>query len=83
MFSPKYNKNLTGAEITFQPEDINLYSEDPFDVQITIGYSPLEDGYYFTVKDPKLKDFRLFNHTSIMGELEDFSYFPSKSSNLV
>ena len=56
MFSPKYNKNLTGAEITFQPEDINLYSEDPFDVQITIGNSPLEDGYYFTVKDPKLKD---------------------------
>lgn len=56
MFSPKYNKNLTGAEIVFQPEDIDLYSEDPFDVQITIGNSPLEDGYYFTVKNPKLKD---------------------------
>ena len=56
MLSPKYNKNLTGAEITFRPDDIHLYSEEPFDIQITIGNAPIDDGYYFTVKEPELKD---------------------------
>jgi len=56
LLSSKYNKNLAGAEITFQPDDIHLYSDEPFDIQITIGNAPIDDGYYFTVKDPGLKD---------------------------
>jgi len=48
----KYNKKLTGAVITYKPEDIILYEKEAFDIQITIGNTPLTEGYFFTVKDP-------------------------------
>ena len=56
MLGPRYNKDLTGAEILFQPDALHLYKDDPFDVQITVGRAPLEDGYYFTLQDPALKN---------------------------
>ena len=30
----KYNKNLTGAVITYKPDDIILYEKEAFDIQI-------------------------------------------------
>ena len=51
----KYNKNLTGAVITYKPDDIILYEKEAFDIQITIGNTPLSEGYFFTVKDPTKK----------------------------
>lgn len=48
----KFNKQLPGADIIFQPEDIADYKDDAWDVRISIGDSPLEEAYYFTIEDP-------------------------------
>ncbi|MHC4477631.1 MAG: hypothetical protein ACYTEL_18450 [Planctomycetota bacterium] len=49
-----FKKDLAGADIVFQPEDIDDYKDDAWDIRISIGDAPLEEAYYFTVDDPKV-----------------------------
>lgn len=48
-----FKKNLPGADIVFQPDDINEYNDDAWDIRISIGDAPLEEAFYFTVEDPQ------------------------------
>ncbi len=48
----KFAKELPGADNVFQPPDIADYIDDEWDVRISIGDSPLEEAYYFTIDDP-------------------------------
>lgn len=48
-----FKKHLPGADIVFQPDDINEYDNDAWDIRISIGDAPLEEAFYFTVEDPQ------------------------------
>jgi hypothetical protein len=50
--SQSYAKELPGTDCVFQPDDLDAYSEDPWDIRISISGAPLEDAFYFTVDDP-------------------------------
>jgi hypothetical protein len=47
-----FKKGLPGADIVFQPDDIEDYKNDAWDIRISIGDAPLEEAFYFTVDDP-------------------------------
>ncbi|NQV34043.1 MAG: hypothetical protein HQ515_15225 [Phycisphaeraceae bacterium] len=51
-----FKKNLPGADIQFQPQDMAEYENDAWDIRISLGSGPLEEAYYCTVEDPKAKD---------------------------
>lgn len=48
----EFNKELPGTTAVFQPEDLDDYRKDAWDIRISIGDAPLEEAYYFTVDDP-------------------------------
>jgi hypothetical protein len=47
-----FKKDLPGADIVFQPDDMEDYKNDAWDIRISIGDAPLEEAFYFTVDDP-------------------------------
>ncbi len=51
-----FKKDLPGADMTFQPQDMAEYENDAWDIRISLGSGPLEEAYYCTVEDPKAKD---------------------------
>jgi hypothetical protein len=46
-----FNKELPGADTVFQPDDISDYRDDAWDIRISIGDSPLEEAFYFTIDE--------------------------------
>ena len=47
----KFNKDLSYATTEYQPSDLADYKNEPWDIRISIDNAPLDDAFYFTVKD--------------------------------
>jgi len=71
-----FKKELPGADIEFQPEDMAEYENDAWDIRISIGTGSLEEAYYCTVEDPKAKD------TSIQDLLDHYALNPEQRDHL-
>ncbi len=72
----KFNKDLACATTQYQPDDLPEYDNEPWDIRISLDNAPLEDAYYFTVKDPQAT-----THT-IQSVLEQFALNTDRSAEL-
>jgi len=51
-----FNKEVPGAELTFQPENLAEYLEDQWDIRISIADMPLDEGFYIAVDNSSAVD---------------------------
>jgi hypothetical protein len=87
-----FKKNLPGADIVFQPDDINEYNDDAWDIRISIGDAPLEEAFYFTVEDSQavrkpieqlLESYALNLELSSQLDVEEYPDLPFMQEELV
>jgi hypothetical protein len=50
----RFRKEIPGAECLFMPDDLSDYADDEWDIRISLGQAPLEEAFYYTVRDPSL-----------------------------
>jgi DNA-binding MarR family transcriptional regulator len=48
----QFEKELPGADCLFQPPELGEYSDDAWDIRVSIGEAPLDEAFYITVEDP-------------------------------
>ncbi len=48
----RFRKQVPGADLQYQPDDLAEYADDPWDIRISLGQAPLDEAYYITVDDP-------------------------------
>ena len=98
MFSPgmliqrTFEKELPGADCTFQPDDLSDYADDPWDIRISIADSPLDEAFYITVEDPSaarktirmlLLDYALNPENRHLLDVDDYPDLPYLQSELI
>lgn len=73
---PMYSKEMPGAEVTFRPDHLNEYDQQPWDIRISIGNAPLDEAYFFSVES--FAD----SARSIRELVEEFALNPLRESEL-
>lgn len=48
--SPRFAKELPGADCRYAPAELPGYAGTPWDVRISLGDAPLEEAFYFTIE---------------------------------
>jgi len=90
--SLSFKKNLPGADIVFQPDDIREYENDAWDIRISIGDAPLDEAFYFTVEDPQavrmsieqlLESYALNLELSSQLDIDDYPDLPFMQEELI
>jgi hypothetical protein len=76
MIPRKYAKELPGAELTFRPEAQREYAALPWDIRVSIGDSPLEEAYFFSMES--IADAQ----RSIRELLEEYALNPARVNAL-
>jgi hypothetical protein len=72
----KYNKEVSGGQTVYQPDDLHEYALDAWDIRISIGDSPLDEAFYMTVQDTSSAMF------SVERALKNYATNPSRASQL-
>ncbi len=87
-----FHKELPGADIVFQPDDISDYQNDAWDIRVSLEDAPLEEAFYVTVDDPdaardsitELLDKYVFNPaTKDRLDIEDYPDLPFIQDELI
>lgn len=47
-----FKKHFPGAVCSFQPDDIDDYKGEAWDIRVSIGFAPLDEAFYITIEDP-------------------------------
>ena len=71
-----YKKTQRGADLFFQPDNLDEYAGHGWDIRISIADAPLEEAYYFTVADYDASG------KTIRQLLSEFALNPAKSNEL-
>jgi DNA-binding MarR family transcriptional regulator len=78
MFEEKlsYAKRLPGADCEFMPDYLNEYSDDPWDIRISLDAAPLDEAFYMTIDEPGA------DRKSIRELIEKFALNPNLADKL-
>lgn len=74
--SLRFTKEMPGAELIASPDNIDSYSEQSWDIRISIGNAPLDEAFFFPMEN--FSDL----HCSIRELLENFALNPDKAEEL-
>ena len=74
--TPRYSKEMPGAEQEFCSESVSEYAGEGWDIRISVGDAPLDEAFFFTVESLADAD------RSVRELLEQFALNPAREGEL-